>query len=65
MMHCTTATSADDIAIMATENTLDEPTTKLQRITDDIATWTCKWRINLNETNPTYINFTNQKIDQR
>jgi hypothetical protein len=64
-LNCTIATFADDTAIMATGNTLDEPTTKLQRAADDIVTWTRKWRIKLNETKPTYINFTNQKIDQR
>jgi hypothetical protein len=50
---------------MATGNTLNESTTKLQRAADDIAIWTRKWRIKLNETKSTYINFTNQKIDQR
>jgi hypothetical protein len=50
---------------MATGNTLDESTTKLQRAADDIATWIRKWSSKLNETKFTYINFTNQKIDQR
>jgi hypothetical protein len=47
------------------QETLDESTTKLQQAADDIATWTHKWHIELNETKSTYINFTNQKIDQR
>jgi hypothetical protein len=64
-VNCTIATFGDDTEIMATGNTLDGSTTKLQRATDDIATWTRKWRIKLNETKSTYINFTNQKIDQR
>jgi hypothetical protein len=50
---------------MATGNTLDESTTKLQRAADDITIWTRKWRIKLNKTKSTYINFTNQQIDQR
>jgi hypothetical protein len=59
------ATFADDTAILATGNTVDESTTKLKRAADDITTWTPKWCIKLNETKSTYINFTNQKIDQR
>jgi hypothetical protein len=50
---------------MVTVKTLDESTTKLQQVSDNIATWTRKWRIKLNETKSMYINFTNQKIDQR
>jgi hypothetical protein len=50
---------------MATGNTIYESTTNVQRAADDIATWTRKWRIKFNETKSTYINFTNQKIDQR
>jgi hypothetical protein len=64
-LNCTIGTFADDTAIMATRNTLDESTTKLQRAADDTAIWTRKWRIKLNGTKSTYINFTNQKIDQR
>jgi hypothetical protein len=47
-----------------TTSGFDESTTKMQRAAD-IATWTRKWCIKLNETKPTYNNFTNQKIDQR
>ncbi|PNF35561.1 hypothetical protein B7P43_G03721 [Cryptotermes secundus] len=50
---------------MATGNTIEESTTKLQLAADNIATWTRKWRIKLNETKSTYISFTNQKINQR
>jgi hypothetical protein len=49
---------------MATGNTFDESTTKLQRAAD-IAAWTRKGRIKPNETKSTYICCTNQKIDQR
>jgi hypothetical protein len=63
-LNCTIATFTDDTAIMATGNTLDESTTKMQRAADDV-TWTRNWRIKLNETKFTYINFTHQKIDQR
>jgi hypothetical protein len=45
--NCTIATFADDTAIMATGNTLDESTTKMQQAADDTATWTGKWRIKL------------------
>jgi hypothetical protein len=50
---------------MATGNTLNESTTKLQRAADDIAAWTRKWRIKPNETKSTYIVCNNLKIDQR
>jgi hypothetical protein len=63
-LNCAVATFADDTAIMAAGNTIGESTTKLRRADDDITTWTRKWRIKLNETKSTYINFTNQKIDQ-
>jgi hypothetical protein len=52
-LNCTIATFADDTAFMATGNTLEESTTKLQRVADDIFTWTPTWRIKLNETKST------------
>ena len=51
--------------MMATGNSIEESTTKLQRAADNIVTWTRKWRIKLNETKSTYINFTNKKIEER
>ena len=63
--NCTIATFADDTAVLATGNSIEESTVKLQRTADNIATWTRKWRIKLNEEKSTYINFTNKKIDQR
>jgi hypothetical protein len=63
--NCVIAKFADDTAIMATENMLDQSTTRLQRAADDIATWTRNWRIILNETKSTHMSFTNQKIHQR
>jgi hypothetical protein len=42
---------------MATGNTLDESTTKMQQAADDIATWTRNWRIKFNGTKSRYINF--------
>jgi hypothetical protein len=48
-LNFTIAIFADDTAVVATGNTLDESTTKLQRADDDIATWTRKWRIKLKE----------------
>lgn len=62
--NCTIATFADDTAVMATGNSIEESTRKLQQAADNIATWTYKWRIKLNETKSTYINFTNKKINQ-
>ena len=36
MPNCTTATFADDTAMMATGNSIEESTTKLQRASDNI-----------------------------
>jgi hypothetical protein len=47
------------------QEALDESTTKLQRAADNMTAWTRKWRIKLNETKITYINFPIQKFDQR
>jgi hypothetical protein len=41
-LNFTIVTFADDTAAMATGNTLDESTSKLQRAADNIATWTRK-----------------------
>lgn len=55
------ATFADDTVILATGSTVTESTRKLQASTDDIISWTKKWRIKLNDTKSVHVNFTNKK----
>uniref|UniRef100_A0A1B6DFT6 Reverse transcriptase domain-containing protein n=1 Tax=Clastoptera arizonana TaxID=38151 RepID=A0A1B6DFT6_9HEMI len=57
------ATFADDTALLAVGNTLEESKGRLQQAVNNVATWTKKWRIKLNESKSTYINFTNKRID--
>lgn len=59
----TIATFADDTAILATGDNIEEATNKLQRATNEVCNWTKRWRIKLNETKSTHINFTNKKIN--
>jgi hypothetical protein len=61
----TIATFADDTAILATGNKIEEAAVKLQRASDAVNKWTKKWRIRLNEMKSVNVNFTNQKIDHR
>lgn len=60
--HTTIATFADDTALLAVGNTLKESNERLQQSINNVATWTKKWRIQLNETKSTFINFTNKRI---
>ena len=61
--NTTMATFADDTAIMATGVTIDEATNKLQNAINHVTTWIKKWRIKLNESKSTHINFTNKKVN--
>ena len=47
--NVTTATFADDTAILSVGRTVKEATTKLQEALDAVSAWTVKWRIKLNE----------------
>ena len=58
-----TASFADDTAILATGNTIEESTNKLQKATDTVSNWTKRWRIKLNETKSIHVNFTNVKVN--
>lgn len=61
--HITTiATFADDTALLAVGDTVEEATSKLQNTVDDVSTWTKKWRLKLNEQKSAHINFTNKKV---
>lgn len=56
------ATFADDTAVLAVGNTIEETTTNLQDAINNINAWTRRWRIKLNEGKSSHINFTNRKI---
>lgn len=57
------ATFADDTSILAKGHNIEESTAKLQSAINQINTWTKKWRVKLNETKSTHINFTNRRTD--
>ncbi|CAB0020409.1 unnamed protein product [Nesidiocoris tenuis] len=58
----TTATFADDTAILAVGESNEESTQKLNRAISRISSWTAKWRIRLNEAKSVHIDFTNRSI---
>ena len=62
--NTTIATFADDTALLAVGNTLEECKERLQQAVSNVAIWTKRWRVKLNETELTYINFTNMRIDK-
>lgn len=61
--EATIATFADDTAIMATGSDIQEATDKLQKAANVVNNWTKRWRIKLNESKSTHINFTNLTIN--
>lgn len=61
--NTTTATFADDTAILAIGDTIGEVTFKLQIAINNIQDWLTKWRIKVNESKSTHINFTNRSIE--
>lgn len=56
-------TFVDDTSILVRGRGIEESTNKLQTTINQTNTWTKKWRIKLNGTKSTHINFTNRKID--
>lgn len=58
----TIATFADDTCILATGNDEIESTRHLQEYINRVAEWTFQWRIKLNESKSTHIDFTNKNI---
>ena len=56
------ATFADDTVLLVTGPNVSENTHKLQTATNNIISWTKKWRIKLNESKSTHINFTHRNI---
>jgi thiamine phosphate synthase YjbQ (UPF0047 family) len=63
--YSTTATFADDTAVIAVGESDENSTKKLQSALNKIAIWIKKWRIQLNESKSVHIDFTNKKITQR
>lgn len=61
-MEITTATFADDTAILAVGRNNVETAERLQKSMIDIEKWTKKWKIQINETKSVHVNFTNKKI---
>jgi hypothetical protein len=52
------ATFADDTAIMAVGDDVEDATDKLQQAADEINNWTKQWLIKLNEDKSIHVNFT-------
>ena len=59
----TIATFADDTAIMAVGNDIQETAKRLQTAINQISGWTKKWRIKLNENKSVHTNFTNRRMN--
>jgi len=57
----TVATFADDTAIMAVGDSVEEATEKLQTAADKLNNRTRQWLIKLNEDKLTHVNFTNRR----
>jgi hypothetical protein len=64
-LYSTTATFADDTAVMAVGEFDENLSKKLQSALNKIATWIKKWRIKFNESKSVHISFTNKRITQR
>lgn len=58
-------TFADDTAILAVGKSLEDSTRKLQNAVNTIVDWTHRWRIKLNETKSTHVDFTYKKISTK
>lgn len=59
----TTATFADDTAILAVGNNNTESTSKLRKSISRLQNWTTKWKIKMNETKSVHVDFTNKRIN--
>ena len=55
------ATFADDTAIMAVGDSVEEATEKLQRAVDKVNNWTRKLLIKRNEAKSVHVDFTNKR----
>ena len=64
-MSTTTATFADDTAILACGHSIEESIPKLQEAATGVFQWARKWKIKLQETKSVVVNFTNKDIVNR
>lgn len=60
-----TATFADDTALLAVDNTIENATTKLQEAVNQVTSWAKKWRINLNKSKSAHIVFSLKKTSYK
>jgi GTPase SAR1 family protein len=58
----TVGTFADDSAILAVGENIEEASCKLQQAVNEVSSWTKRWRIKLNGTKSVHVNFTNKKV---
>jgi hypothetical protein len=58
--EATVETFADDIALMAVGDSVEETTEKLQRAVDKI-NWSRQWLVKLNEAISVHVDFTNKR----
>ena len=57
------ATFADDTAIMAVGDDVEDATEKLQRAADEINNWNKQWLIKINEDKSIHVNFANKSCN--
>ena len=57
-----TATFADDTALLAVEDTVEESTLVLQSAIDKVCNWTKEWGIQLNNSKSIHVDFSNLNI---
>ena len=62
LQHTTMATFADDTAILAIGETIEESTNKLQSAVNKVVQWTSEWKIKLNESKSVHVDFTNKTV---
>lgn len=58
----TVVTFADDTALMAVGEGVEEVSERLQRGLNEVNSWIKHWRIRLNETKSVHVNFTNKTV---
>jgi hypothetical protein len=59
----TVATFADDTAIMAVDDSIEEATEKLQQAVDKVNKWARKWLIKLNEAKLVHVHLPTKDVN--
>jgi hypothetical protein len=62
-LNSTMAMFADDTAVMAIRETVENSTRKLQSAVNRVALWTRKWQIKLNESKLVHTDFETRRLD--